>query len=274
MRAERGAADGAALALFFAVLTALTVGAFLFHEWRPPVASQHGKGVDTLITYLLATTGLVFILGHAVLAWFLWKNPGEGPSRYKPVRPRVEWLWALAPAFGMALIAEVGVFFLSKPVWAQVYGPPPADAVQVEVVGKQFEWLVRYAGKDGKFGRTLPERVDDAENPLGLDKDDAAATDDIVLRGSLHLPAGRAVFVRLRSHDVLHSFSIPLFRVKQDVVPGMSISVRFTPETPGTYEIACAELCGLGHYKMRGFAYVKGPEEFQKWMDAQEGFLE
>lgn len=271
---RRRSIQGVLLVLFFAAVTTLTLAGFLFHGWMPPVATEHGRGVDAMIAYILIATGAIFVVGHVVLATFVWKYQGEGSSVYRKIPVRTELVWALIPVVVMALVAEGGSFFLGLPVWAKMYAEPARDALVVEVVGKQFEWIVRYPGKDGKFGAVKPELVDDAENPLGLDEEDGAATDDLVFRGSLHLPVGRPILIRARSLDVLHSFSVPEFRVKQDTVPGMATTVQFKVERTGTFEIACAELCGLGHYRMRGFVYVKSDEEYRKWFDQQVGWFE
>ncbi|MBI4615994.1 MAG: cytochrome c oxidase subunit II [Planctomycetes bacterium] len=274
MAEKKRTATAALLVFFFLGIAVLTVAGFATTSWRPEVASRHGEGVDRVITYLLCATGVIFVLGHGVLAWFVWKfRSAEGPAHAPPGR-KVEWAWAIGPALSMAVIAEIGVLFLGMPVWGQIYGETPDDAVLVEVVGKQFEWLVHYPGKDGEFGRTLPEKVNDVRNPIGLDKKDPAAKDDLVFRGRLVLPVSRTASVRLRSHDVLHSFSIPQFRVKQDIVPGMQGHTQFEPTKPGEYEIACAELCGLGHYRMRGIVLVMEPEEFEEWLRKQRGWFE
>lgn len=274
MTKPRGANSGIALALFFFLVTVLTVLGFLVKEWRPPVASKHGAGVDTVITYLLITTGVFFIVGHVVLGCFVWRYSKEENARYQPLSRKTEWIWALIPVIVMAVVSEVGVLLMGLPVWAEIYGEPPQDALQVEVVGKQFEWFVRYPGKDGKFGRTLPKLVHESRNFVGLDEDDPNAKDDIIKRGALHLPVGRSVYVRLRSHDVLHSFAIPAFRVKQDIVPGFTGYTQFQPVKTGMYEIACAELCGFGHYEMKGLVYVKSAEEFDKWLSSEVGWFE
>lgn len=240
----------------------------------PPVASDHGAKVDGMIRYLLITTGVVFVVGHGVLTWFVLRSCAGGGEGARRVSPRAEVLWALIPVLVMTAVAEGGVLLIGLPVWAQVYGDAPSDALHVEVVAKQFEWITRYPGKDGAFGRTDPALVSDASNPVGLDERDPSARDDIVVRGELRLPAGRPAVVRLRSHDVLHSFAVPLFRVKQDVVPGFTARAQFTARVPGRYEIACAELCGLGHYRMRGFAVVQPPEEFEAWFRGQAGWFE
>ncbi|MBI4575946.1 MAG: cytochrome-c oxidase [Planctomycetes bacterium] len=262
------------LALLLVALAGAAVAGFALRDWLPPLASSHGAGVDRTIRYILAATGAIFILGHLTLAFCVWRFREGGAGGYRPVGPRAEWLWALGPVALMTVVSEVGVLWIGMPVWAEVYGEPPAGALEVEVVGKQFEWLVRYPGKDGVPGRTDPRMVHDARNPLGLDRGDPAARDDVVLRGELHLDAGRDTVVRLRSHDVLHSFSLPLLRVKQDVVPGLAIPTRFRPTREGSFEIACAELCGLGHYRMRGTAVVHPAGEFEAWLAAQPGWFE
>jgi cytochrome c oxidase subunit 2 len=251
--------------VLFALIAAFTVAGFAARSWLPPAASRHAAGVDGVIRYLLWTTGAVLVIGHAALVAFLWRYRGVQVAKSPAVAARTERLWSLVPVIGMALIAELGVLVKGLPVWAQVYGPPPDDALVVEVTAKQFEWWVRYPGPDGRFGRTAPEFVDLQRNPAGLDPDDPDAADDVVLRNALHVPAGRAVHVRLRSRDVLHSFWIPAFRVKQDVVPGITGHALFVPTEPGEYEIGCAELCGMGHYRMRGRVVVHTPDGFERW---------
>lgn len=260
---------------FAALFGALTAGAVLgFATYRlPPVASVHGHGVDDTIRYLLWASGAIFVLGHVVLIAFVCRSRPDGPS-YRAPSATVEWAWALGPVLVMAGIAEAGVLFVGGKAWSQMYAETPADAVAVEVVGKQFEWLVRYPGKDGRFGAVDPAKVHETRNPFGLDKKDPAAKDDIVARGTLVLPLGRPVVVRLRSQDVLHSFWIPAARVKQDLVPGSVMRTQFTLETAGEHEIACAEVCGLGHYKMRGVVKVEAPEAFDRWLAAQTGWFE
>jgi len=130
-------------------------------------------------------------------------------------------------------------------------------------------WNVRYPGPDGRFGRTDAQLIDDTVNPLGLDKTDHAGDDDIVTLNDITVPVGRTVRVTLRSKDVIHSFFLPNFRVKQDAVPGMSPEVVFVPTTAGRYELACAELCGLAHYRMRGFFNVVSQPEFDEWLQQQ-----
>ena len=254
-----------ALILLFAGITAFTIVGFA-RAWSPPVASVHGEGVDSVIHYLLYTTGTVLLLAAGAFLFFLWRY-GSRKTDLAPVASRrAERLWSFGPVLGMALIAEAGVMFKGLPVWQAVYGPAPPGALEVEVTGQQFEWIVRYPGPDGQFGKVKPEFVDQTSNPAGLDSADAAGHDDIVLRKALHLVAGRPTHVRLRARDVLHSFTIPAFRVKLDAVPGMVGGLNFTPNRTGEFEIACAELCGMGHYRMSGRALVHTQEEFDAWL--------
>lgn len=262
------------LVVFFTAAVVMTVVGFGIHDWQPPSGSVHGAGTDFVIQYLLVATGILIVLGHVVLIWFLWVNQGGGASQYRPVATRTEWLAALPAVLVMSIIAEAGVFLFALPVWGQLYGPTPDNAVRVEVVGKQFEWIIRYAGKDGKFGKVDPKLVDDSENPLGLDENDPSATDDIVTRGRLVLPSDTPIAISLRSLDVLHSFTVPQLRVKQDAIPGFTAKVQFVPNVVGKYEIACVELCGLGHYRMRGFTEIKKPDDFKKWLGDQTGMFE
>jgi cytochrome c oxidase subunit 2 len=265
-------AAGAPLPLALVLLsTALLVAAgFLTLGRMPELASHHGASIDATIRYILVATGILFLLGHGVLIWFVLRYAGAGERGSPHASARLEWRWAIVPVVLMMLIAEGGVLFVGMPAFAEVYGEAPEDAFVVEVVGKQFEWLVHYPGPDGVFGRCLPEKVNDARNPIGLDKKDPAAKDDVYTRGALHLPLGRTALVRLRALDVLHSFTVPQFRVKQDLIPGFYGRTQFMPTKAGQYELACAELCGLGHYRMRGFVVVETQEDLDRWLSEQE----
>ena len=244
---------------------------FLFRTWRPEVATVHGEIVDRVIDYLLVIVGIFIIAGHLVLGLWIVGSRNRDASTGNASR-RAEVRVAIAVVLVMAIVSESGVIVLALPAWEQMYGDPPDDAFVVEVVGKQFGWIVRYPGEDGEFGAHYPEFVDDMDNPLGLDDEDEAAEDDIVIDGLMHLPVDRPIVVRLRSHDVLHSFTVVHMRVKQDVVPGLITSVQFEVTRTGDYEIACAELCGLGHYKMRGVLKVQSAADFASWIAEQETF--
>jgi len=237
-------------------ITTFTVVGFAARVWAPPVASAHGAGVDSVIRYLSISTGAILVVGTLIMVGLLWRYGRGRPAAQSAISRRAERWWSLTPVVIIAVLAEVGVLAKGLPVWEMLYGASPPEALVVEVTAQQFEWIVRYPGADGVFGRTQPSLVAGAANPAGLDPDDPAAQDDLVTRNGLHLPVGRPVVLRLQARDVLHSFSVPQFRVKQDVVPGMVIPTQFTPTIVGRYEIACAELCGAAHYRMRGRVFV------------------
>ncbi len=263
--------EAAALVVFFLGVTVLTILGVAMRDWMPTAASRHAEGMDGMIRYLLITTGIIFVIGHVVLVRFIWKF-GRGQTAPSPVTSaRTERLWSIAPVIAMALISEVGVLVIGLPVWEEIYGEVPEDALVVDVAARQFEWLSRYAGPDEEFGRTDPAQVNGQTNPIGLDASDSATEDDIVERNVIRVPVDRAVLLRLRSHDVLHSFSVAAFRVKQDILPGQVGRTLFTPTTVGTYEIGCAELCGLGHYRMRGRVIVMTEADFESWLAEQSG---
>jgi cytochrome c oxidase subunit 2 len=233
--------------------------------WFPPVASAHGTGVQRMVNFTLSATGAFFVVGHLVLAAIIWRGfqrPSAGPT------PGGLWL-SVVPAAFMALAAEGGVLVIGLPVWKQYYGPPPADALTVEVTGRQFFWVVRYPGPDGVFGPTQTARID-PDDPIGLDRSAESGRDDIVLLNELRLPRGRPVRLVLRSTDVIHSFWVPELRVKQNLVPGMRIEIWLTPTVSGDYEIACNQICGLGHYRMKATLHVVEEDEFQRWLHEQQ----
>lgn len=271
MSSKRQTLEATALVALFMGITIMTVFGFVMRDWMPPAASRHAEGMDGMIRYLLLTTGAIFVIGHIVLVRFIWAY-GRGRSAASPVTsPRVERLWSIAPVVAMGLISEVGVLLIGLPVWDEIYGEVAEDAVVVDVAARQFEWLTRYSGPDGQFGRTDPFQINGQSNPMGLDSSDPLAEDDIVERNVLHLPVNRQAVLRLRSHDVLHSFSVAAFRVKQDIVPGIVGTTKFVPTQIGTFEIGCAELCGLGHYRMRGRVIVMSEADYDAWLQGKTG---
>jgi cytochrome c oxidase subunit 2 len=268
---KRQTLEAAALVVLFGGIMIFTFAGFALRDWMPPAASKHAAGMDGMIRYLLLTTGAVFVIGHGVLIRFIWKF-GRGREAGSPVTSaRTERLWSIAPVVAMALISEVGVLVIGPPVWDEIYGEVPEDALIVDVAARQFEWIVRYPGPDGAFGRTEPAEINGQTNPIGLDPSDGLGVDDIVGRGVIRLPVNRPAYLRLRSHDVLHSFSVAAVRVKQDIIPGLVGSTQFVPVEVGTYEIGCAELCGLAHYRMRGTVVVMTQPEFDAWLREQSG---
>jgi cytochrome c oxidase subunit 2 len=249
--------------LLFGLATLLLVALATFYftkTWLPELASDRGA-IDSAMTLSLVVTGVVFIGTNLALAWFSWRYqdaPGASAS-YWHDSPRLEWTWTLITAAIMLVFT-----FRALSLWAQVTAPAPADSFVVEVTGQQFAWNVRYPGPDGIFGRTDAKFVDSAAlNFIGLDKGDPSAADDLTVQNQLILPEGRPVRVRLRSLDVIHSFFLPEFRVKQDAMPGITSETWFIPQRTGDFEIACAEHCGLGHYRMRGQLHVVAPSDLE-----------
>jgi len=168
---------------------------------------------------------------------------------------------------GIVVVEAILLVFFAIPAWARRVSnfPPESSATVVRVVGEQFAWNVHYPGPDGKFGRTDVSLMA-ADNPLGLDRNDPAAKDDITTINQLTLPVDKPVLVHLSSKDVIHSFGLYEMRVKQDAVPGLDIPVWFIPNRIGEYEITCSQLCGLGHYRMRGFVNIKSQADYEKFL--------
>lgn len=208
---------------------------------------------------------VLFVVWGAFFVYSLVRfreRPGSDPS---PARPP-EW-WVLAVG-GIVLVAEIVLLvFYSLPAMNARANSLPAEreSTVVRVVAEQFAWNVHYPGADGAFGRTDLQLVSPA-NPLGLDVQDAAARDDVTTVNELNLPVGKPVIVYLTSKDVIHSFALPQMRVKQDVIPGTVQVVWFTPVQVGEWEIVCSQLCGLAHYRMRGFYKVQPDAVFRAWL--------
>jgi len=239
--------------------------------WLPAGASTAAAGMDHYFTVTFILMGIVFVAAQGLLGFFAWKyreRSSSSPARYSHGNNRLEIAWTV-----LTLILFVGLNLMSSSIWAsERFRPAQPGALQVEVTGMQFQWYFRYAGPDGKFGATKPELIDPSsggEGAVGLDTSDPASKDDVVA-GTMYVPVGREVEVILRAHDVIHSFFIPSMRFKQDAVPGLAIHMHFTPISTGEYEIACAELCGLGHYKMHGMLKVVSQQEFDAWLAARE----
>jgi cytochrome c oxidase subunit 2 len=244
----------------------------------PAIASTHGGQIDELIGWIHIFMLLLFVGwgGFLVYALARFRKSRNPVANYAGVQSHSSsWLEG-----GVLVVELVLLFAFSIPLWAARVDhlPPESEALVVHLTGEQFAWNVRYAGPDGKFGRTDLKLLDAQENPLGVDRSDPAAKDDVTTLNQLYLPVNRPVIVKLRSKDVIHSFGVPEFRVKQDAIPGLTIPVWFIPSVTTAemrartgkpdfqYEIACAQLCGLGHYRMRGFVTVQTAEEFQTWM--------
>ncbi len=214
--------------------------------WLPRQASTFGPGIDGLFTAILIITGIAFFVVEIGLVWFVIKYRGRPGQKgfYTHGSTKVEIIWTAVPAVTVVVLGIV-----SNGAWTHIKGRHsiPADAIPVIVHGKQFEWRVTHPGPDGQLG----------------------TADDLRVRNQLHVPVNRPIAVRLEAEDVIHSFFVPEFRLKQDAVPGMIINAWFQATETGEYEIGCAELCGMGHYKMRGRVWVHTDEDYQAWMTQQ-----
>jgi cytochrome c oxidase subunit 2 len=235
------------------------------HEWLPPLASRHGAGIDAMLRYLLLMTGVSLFVAFTVLGWLVWSGGHRPAITARLARRRTEIAVSIVLGLAMAVIAEGGVVAIGLPVWQEYFGAAQYDdEIEIEVTAQQFFWNVRYPGPDGAFGRTRLQLVDEVSNPLGIDPADAAGKDDIYLVNVFVVPVDRHVRVRLRSKDMIHSFFLPHLRVKQDVIPGMTPEVVFVPTREGNFELACAELCGLGHYRMQGMFKVVAQADYER----------
>lgn len=257
------------LALFFWSMATITVALFIGRVWwLPTLVSVHGAAIDNELIVTLAIAGAAFFLAQVGLGWYIWRYRARGTERasYWHESPRLEMTWTVVTA-----VIFIGLAIQGDRLWAAYFiADAPPDAMTVEVTAQQFAWNIRYPGQDGKFGRTDPKLIDDGiGNFLGLDPKDPASQDDVVTQNIMAVPVNRPVRVMLRTKDVIHSFFVPQLRVKQDAVPGMAIRIHFTVARTGEYEIACAELCGMQHYKMRGRLLVMEEPDFQKWLKAR-----
>lgn len=256
---------GRALAVLIWLVTLFAVALFSGRfGWFPESISEYGPAIDAQFMRTLVVVGIAFVLSQVGLGYYVWRyrDTGKGEAVYTHGNTKVEILMML-----IVTVVFVTLAVLGQRVWAQMHLQEfPADAVQIEVTGQQFVWNIRYPGPDGKFGRTNPKLINDQENPVGVDPKDAASTDDVVSVNRMAIPVNRPIQVTLRAKDVTHSFFVPALRFKQDTVPGLSIPIHFKALKTGEYEIPCAELCGLGHYKMKGFLMVMSDEQYAAWL--------
>ncbi len=268
-RSEQGStAVALAFVVFLVLMTAVTVYIFAAKVWWfPPAITDLGHEIDAQFMRTLIITGVVFVAAQLGLALAIYKFRDHGQkAEYFEGNNTMEIVWTLA-----TIVLFVGLGLYARNAWAQVHFIGASEgAMPIEITAQQFAWNFRYAGPDGKFGRTKPELVSASTgNPVGLDSTDPSSKDDIV-SPVIAVPAGREIELIIRSQDVTHSFWVRELRLKQDAVPGMEIHMHFTATVPGDSEIACAELCGLGHYRMHSMLTVMSEADFEKWVKDQE----
>src|SRR5258706_8084939 len=235
----------------------------------PVAASTHAGEIDEMIVLVHWLMAILFVGWGVCFVYVLFRfRRGANPkANYAGAKGKLSKGLEVA----VAVVEVILLVFYAIPAWARRVQnlPSESEAVVVRVVGEQFAWNVHYPGPDGKFGRTDLKLVS-ADNPLGLDRRDPDAKDDITTINQLNLPIDRPVLVHLSSKDVIHGFGLIEMRVKQDAIPGMTMPVWFIPNRLGEYEISCSQLCGLGHFRMRGFITVQTAADYQKWYDDQE----
>ena len=233
--------------------------------WFPVDVSVHGGQIDRLINVVHWFMLVLFVGWGIFFIYCLFKyraRPGHKAEHGLPTAAFTKYLEA-----GVVVVEFFLLTVLSTPVWFAYKNarPDEATALHVRMVAEQFAWNFHYPGVNGKFSKT--SYVDmSSENPLGLKADDPDGKDDITTVNQFHIPVGKPVIVDIMSKDVIHSFNIPVLRVKQDAIPGQNTPIWFTGTQAGHWEIACAQLCGLGHYRMRGDVFIDTPDDYAKWV--------
>lgn len=268
--------------IFFIVGLALIFwSASKFSEfYLPKPASEHGIITDNLFWIITIIIMIAFVATNVLLFYFPYKYQYKEDRKafFYPDNHKLEIIWTVIPAIVLTVLVIYGY-----KTWTDITAPAPKDAVVLEITGKQFNWIVRYPGKDGKLG-TYNYKMIDATNEVGIDFSDKSSYDDFLPR-EIHIPKGKPVQFKIRARDVLHSVFLPHFRQKMDAVPGMPTTFWFTPiyttdemksitgKSDFKYELACTEVCGKGHFGMKYLLVVDEPEDFEKWYSSQEAFL-
>lgn len=245
-----------------------------------PSASDHGERIDRLMMITITITGIVFFITQIALFWFAYKYQEKENKKafYYPHNNKLEIIWTVIPAVTLAILVVMGLRD-----WFVITGKEPANAMTVEITGKQFGWFFRYPGKDNVLGKKYYRNIDEkGGNDLGQIWDDQANFDDIVVTQTMYAVKDKPLKLVIYSRDVIHDVGLPHFRLKADAVPGIPTSLWFTPkyttkemkEITGNpdfvYEIACDQMCGNGHYSMKGIIEVVTQQEYDAWIKTQK----
>jgi len=245
-------------------------------------ASVHGKEIDNLLAVTMFVVLFVFVVVNAVLFYFAYRyRGGEGvKALYYPHNNKIELIWTIVPAIVLS-----GLVFYGVGVWHDIMAEPPADSLKIELYGKQFDWTIRYAGVDNKFGESNFTLIDDnIGNTCGMNLEDAKCQDDFYITDTIVLPVKKPVYFRIIARDVLHSATMMQFRMKMDAVPGMPTSFWMVPDVTTAemrarkhnpefnYEMSCQQICGGGHWNMRRIVKVVEQAEYDKWFKVQKSF--
>lgn len=242
-------------------------------------ASNHGDRIDTMLYMTTIITGIVFFITQILLFWFSYKYQEKENQKpyYFPHNNKLEVIWTVIPAIVLTVLVGFGLYY-----WFQITGEAPKNALVVEVTGKQFSWEFRYPGKDGTFGKKYFKEISDAKgNPLGQIWTDPANHDDIYATQDMHIVVNRPVKLIINAKDVIHDVGLAHFRMKMDAVPGIPTTMWFTPKFTTremrakygpefTYEISCDQMCGKGHFSMRGTVIVETQAEYNAWLATQK----
>lgn len=276
--------------IFAYMMLGFLVVSFIYFGWAhesfkkyvlPPASSEHGHHIDSMFNWTLFWTGIIFVLTQVLLFWFVFKYRYNKNRKafYFPDHHKLELWWTIIPAIVLIILTIQGVNR-----WVKVMGNPDKAEIVFEATGMQFNWMLRYPGADGMLGNKNYKLID-ATNQLGQDWEDKRNLDDVMVN-EIHLPVGKTVLVKITARDVLHSFFLPHFRVKMDAVPGIPTQFVFTPikttnemrkefNNPDfNYELACAEICGKGHFSMRKVVVVDSEEDYKKWLSEQKSYYE
>lgn len=274
-------------AKLFVLFMVLSLGGFFyysvknFHRYQLPIASEHGLRTDTLFWITMAVTVIAFTIISIIMFVFLYKYQYREGQRAKfyPDNHYLELTWTIVPAVVLTILIITGLN-----AWNDITSPASKDAEVIELVGQQFAWTARYPGADKQLG-AYDYKLIDAINEFGLDLRNDKNTYDDFKSLELHIPVDQEVLLKIRAKDVLHSVFLPHFRVKMDAVPGMPTQFKFTAtktteqmraelKNPNfNYELACAEICGRGHFSMKMAVVVETREEYEKWKASQEAWL-
>ena len=241
-------------------------------------ASDHGEKIDLMLYITIGVTGVVFLITQILLFWFAFKyqENDERKAYYFPHNTKLELIWTTVPAIFLTVLVVFGLKY-----WFKMTGEAPKDSVIVEVTGHQFAWEFRYPGTDKILGKKNYKLTKGA-NSLGVDFNDPASLDDLHVSATMHLPVGKPVKLVINAQDVLHDVGLVHFRLKMDAVPGIPTTMWFTPlytteqmkvktGNPNfTYEISCDQMCGKGHFSMRGMIIVEKEEDYNKWLATQQ----
>lgn len=264
-------------------------GIYKCHEYLAPLqlpesASVQGLEYEKMLYVTLIITGAVFLATQAVLFWFAYKYQAKDDKKpyFYSHNNKLEVIWTTIPALTLMVLVAIGL-----KNWVTITGKAPEDSLKVQVMGKQFNWVIRYPGKDGVFGKTNFRLINDANNILGLDWNDPASKDDIIVEnGEAHIINNKHVQFIINSRDVIHDVGLPHFRMKMDAVPGITTTLWFTPRKTTAemkqltgnkdfvYEITCDQMCGKGHYSMRGTVVVETEKEFNTWLGEQKTYYD